>query len=129
MTANQPAISDGFAVRLSLFYAAHFLVFGMSMPFFPVWLAAKGLDPDQIGIVLAAPLVARLVTTPLLSGIADRYDSLRGILTAAVLALPFGYTLVGLQAGFWRILLVVCVVSSTFGSIFALSDAYALKGL
>src|SRR5262245_5726484 len=129
MTANQPAISDGFAVRLALFYAAHFLVLGMSMPFLPVWLGAKGLDPAAIGIVLAAPMVTRMATTPVLTGIADRFDALRGTLVAAALALPVGYALVGLSAGFWQILIVVALVSSTFGSIFPLSDAYALKGL
>jgi PPP family 3-phenylpropionic acid transporter len=129
MAHDKPAISDGFAARLSLFFAAHFLVLGMSMPFFPVWLAAKGLDPGQIGIVLAAPLVMRLATTTLLSGIADRYDALRGTLMGAALALPFGYALVGLSAGFWPILVTVMLVSSTFGSIFPLSDAYALKGV
>src|SRR5262245_38392817 len=129
MTANQPAISDGFAVRLALFYAAHFLVLGMSMPFLPVWLGAKGLDPAAIGIVLAAPMVTRMATTPVLTGIADRFDALRGTLVAAALALPVGYALVGLSAGFWQILIVVALVSATFGSIFPLSDAYALKGL
>jgi PPP family 3-phenylpropionic acid transporter len=129
MTAHKPAITDGFAARLSLFYAAHFLILGMAMPFFPLWLAAKGLDADAIGIVLAAPLVARMATTPVLTGVADRFDALRGTLMAAALALPAGYALVGFSAGFWMILLVVAVVSSTYGSIFALSDAYALKGL
>lgn len=129
MTANQPAITDNFAAWLSMFYAAHFLVLGMSMPFFPVWLAAKGLDPGAIGLVLAAPMLARLATTPVLTGIADRFDALRGTLMAAALALPLGYCLVGLSSGFWPILLMVALVSSTFGSIFPLSDAYALKGL
>ena len=57
MTANHPAITDNFAAWLSVFYAAHFLVLGISMPFFPVWLAAKGLDPGAIGLVLAAPML------------------------------------------------------------------------
>ena len=31
---------------------------GIQMPFFPVWLEAKGVDAGMIGIVLAAPIVA-----------------------------------------------------------------------
>jgi PPP family 3-phenylpropionic acid transporter len=74
-------------------------------------------------------MVARLATTPVLTGVADRFDALRGTLVAAALALPFGYSLVGLSAGFWPILVAVALVSATFGSMFPLSDAYALKGL
>jgi PPP family 3-phenylpropionic acid transporter len=129
MAPDKPAIADGFAARLSLFYGAHFLVLGMSMPFFPLWLAAKGLDAGAIGIVLAAPMIARMATTPLLTGVADRFDALRGTLMAAAMALPLGYALVGLSAGFWPILVMVALVSAMFGSIFPLSDAYALKGV
>ena len=82
----------------------------------------------QIGIVLAAPLVVRWRPRRCLTGIADRYDALRGTLMAAAIAAPFGYTRSASRTGsgrswsWW-------LVSSTFGSIFALSDAYALKGL
>ena len=35
----------GFAPRVAAFYAAFFVMIGIHMPFFPVWLKAKGLDP------------------------------------------------------------------------------------
>ena len=45
----------GFAARLAALYAAMFVVSGIQSPFFPVWLKAKELDPQMIGLVLAAP--------------------------------------------------------------------------
>jgi len=43
---------DGFSVRLAALYVALFVVLGIYLPFFPLWLKAKGLDAQQIGIVL-----------------------------------------------------------------------------
>ena len=34
----------GFAPRLAALYAAMFIGVGMQLPFFPLWLKAKGLD-------------------------------------------------------------------------------------
>ena len=38
-------VRDAFATRLALFYAAAFVIHGIQLPFFPVWLKARGLDP------------------------------------------------------------------------------------
>ena len=47
------------------------------LPFLPVWLAAKGLDPQTIGIVLAVPMILRLLAIPMATRVADRHDALR----------------------------------------------------
>ena len=57
MTPQARAIADGFGVRLALFYAGLFVGFGIQLPFFPLWLKAKGLDAEAIGLTL-------LVTRP-----------------------------------------------------------------
>ena len=44
-------------MRLALFYAAPSWALGVHLPFLPVWLAAKGLEPETIGIVLALPII------------------------------------------------------------------------
>ena len=62
MAHLDPAIvNDSFARRLALVYAAFFLAVGWHLPLFPVWLAARGLDPAAIGIVLAAMQAVRVV--------------------------------------------------------------------
>jgi MFS_1 like family len=54
--------SDGFSWRLAAFYAAFFGFSGINMPFFPAWLQAKGLDSRATGIVLAVPMLIRLIS-------------------------------------------------------------------
>ena len=46
------------ALRLALFYGASFAAIGISLPYWPVWLAAQGLSAGQIGVLLAANVLA-----------------------------------------------------------------------
>jgi len=62
----------GFAMRMSLFYGAIFLLIGFHLPYYPVWLDWRGLNPSEIGIILSAPLAVRIFVTPALSFAADR---------------------------------------------------------
>lgn len=129
MVTPAPAITDAFALRLSVFYGGLFVALGIQMPFLPVWLAAKGLDANAIGIVLAAPLLLRIVAVPVATGTADRLGALRGVLIAAAFATAVGYAALGFAAGFWPLLIMVTLASAAFTSIFPLADAYALRGL
>ena len=73
---NPAIVNDPFAWRLALVYAAFFGTTGWHLPFFPVWLSARGLDPAAIGVVLAAFQLARIVATPAGTRLADRHGSL-----------------------------------------------------
>ena len=52
------------AARLSAFYGAAFLVTGAQLPFWPVWLAARGLSVREIGAVFAAAIWVKVIATP-----------------------------------------------------------------
>ena len=121
--------SIGFAPRLAAFYAAMFVMSGILLPFFPVWLKAKGLDARMIGVVLAAPLVARLFAVPYAAHVADRRDALRLAIVFAAAACIAGYLLVGLAGSAAAILITYAVASFAYTPLMPLADAYALKGL
>src|SRR5262245_47731354 len=72
--------ADSFALRLGLFYAAYFLFGGIQWPYFPLWLEAKGLDARAIGLVIAVPMLVRLVATPIVTHAADRRRALKAAL-------------------------------------------------
>jgi PPP family 3-phenylpropionic acid transporter len=68
-------------------YAALFSAFGFSSPFLPAFLAERGLEPEQLGFVLAAATALRLVCGPVAGRLADRFHILRAELAAcAILA-------------------------------------------
>ena len=86
-------------LRLGLLYGVLFLGTGVSQPYLPVWFARRGLSGGEIGLILALPLTARILTAPLLAVWADSFRLRRtplAILAAlvagcyALLALPFG---------------------------------------
>jgi PPP family 3-phenylpropionic acid transporter len=101
----------------------------MHMPFFPVWLAAKGLDAGAIGLVLAAPMIVRLVAIPVTTRVADRRNALRTVLVIASVASAAGMILVGLSEGALAILLVFALASAPWTPVIPLTDAYALRRL
>ena len=121
--------ADGFAPRLVLFYVGIFAASGIQLPFLPVWLAAKGLDSAAIGVVLALPMVVRVVAVPLATRTADRHAALRGALIATALASAAGFALVGFGEGFAAIALAMALASAAYTPVMPLADAYALKGL
>ena len=127
--ATPPVATDSFAARLGLFYAGLFVVAGLQIPYFPVWLQAKGLDARTIGIVLAVPAVARVVAVPLITRIADRRAALRAALVVVSLAAAIGSLAMGRAQGFAAIFATVTLVSVVITPAGPLADAYALKGL
>ncbi len=119
----------GFAARLAALYAAMFVVSGIQLPFFPVWLKAKGLDPQMIGLVLAAPLLARVFAIPLIARAADRHDAMRAAIVLTATGSVAGFLLVGLAGGPVAILVTYALASFATTPLMPLSETYALKGL
>ena len=122
-------MSNRFVSRLRVFYAAQFIVIGIQVPFFPVWLDARGLDPRTIGLILAAPMIMRVPIVPLATRLADRFGAVREALAAtAAIAMVF-YMLAGLAEGFLALFATVVAALIAFGMTFPFADAYALRGL
>lgn len=81
------AISErrrGGLVRFLVLYAALYGAYGGLSPILPGFLAARGLDPGAIGILLAAAGALRLVIGPLAGAFADRRHAGRSVLAASL---------------------------------------------
>jgi MFS transporter, PPP family, 3-phenylpropionic acid transporter len=121
MTGSPSALS-----RFLALYVALFAAFGVASPFLAAFLAERGLQPEAIGLVLAAGTAVRLLAGPLGGVLADRLGAPRWVLTgyATVAALvAFGY----LPAfGLWPLLLVSVAHASVLAPIVPLADALAV---
>ena len=124
--------AQSFSLRLSLFVAALFVLYGVQIPFFPVWLDWRGLTPAEIGAVAAAPLFLRLLIGPAAAFVADRSgDRRRAIMVAAgcglvaVLALSQSHHLL-LIAFFTAVFVVGSQTSGPIGEAIALSGVREL---
>ena len=130
MTGNpQELAASRFARLMALFYASTFVALGVYMPFLPVWLAAKGLEPQTIGVVLAMPMILRLFAIPIATRAADRRDALRAVIMAAALAALLGFGALAFTSGTAAIAVLYALSATAFMLLFVLSDVYALRGL
>ena len=124
-----PPSRFGFAPRLALVYVALFVLSGVQLPFFPLWLKAKGLDAGTIGLVLAVPMVVRVLAIPIVAREADRRDALRGALILTAAASVAGNLLLAFADGAVAILATFTLASLAFTPVGPLVETYALKGL
>jgi len=85
----KPGDSRLLAWRLAGYYGAVFALGGVVLPFWPVWLDARGLTRAEISQLLAAGTLARLLATPLIARLADHTGARKRLivgLTGAALA-------------------------------------------
>jgi MFS transporter, PPP family, 3-phenylpropionic acid transporter len=110
-----------------LLYTTLYAGFGVVSPFLPTLLQARGLQPDEIGLVLALSIAVRLVSGPVAGRIADLYDALRGVFACFAVAAAltaFGY----LPArGFWMVLAVSTLYAAMLAPLTTIADALALS--
>ncbi len=113
-------------IRLAFFYAAVFAMIGIHLPFWPVWLAAKGLGPTEIGFIIAASFGIKIIFNPLIAHAADRLGQRRPIMIALALLAFASFTLFGVSDGFWPILLVSVVFFAVWSPIMPLGESLAM---
>ncbi len=116
-------------VRIAAFFGALFLAYGIVVPYFPVWLHARGLDPLQISTVTAAPLFIRILVTPSVGFLADWLgDYRRVILTLAwgALAMIAG---LGFATGYGPILALGVAFLLANGTMLPLVETVAVRGV
>ena len=124
-----PAQGLSFAPRLAALYIALFIFSGVQLPFFPVWLKAKGLDPSLIGLVVAAPSLVRVFGIPFAAREADRRGALRQAIMICACISVAAFALVAASSGALAIFLTYALASVFFAPVMPLTEAYALKGL
>jgi MFS transporter, PPP family, 3-phenylpropionic acid transporter len=112
------------ARRISLLYAALFFDLGMYLPFFPIWLNACSLTKTEIGLVLAAPLIARIVANPVVATIADRRGSINYALSFCAVAVVLFTALLGSADAFLPILFLTALIGLAQGPMIALTDTF-----
>ncbi len=116
-------------MRVALFYGALFVVYGMHVPYMPVWLDGRGLSAAEISTVMAAPFFLRLLITPGVAIVADRNGSHR-LLMIVLSWVSLGIVLLLSQAyGFWPILLLTVPLIVAFTTIMPLTETVAVAGV
>ena len=88
---------------------------GVQLPFWPVWLAGRGLDPQEIATVFAATIWAKVVATPAIGALADRTGQRRLVMVSLAAIAWIGYATLLPIIGFWPLLGCTVVATGTGG--------------
>jgi PPP family 3-phenylpropionic acid transporter len=124
-----PRPSPGYAARLALFNAAAFLVIGIQLPFWPVWLAGHGLDATQIAVVFAAAIWAKVLVTPAIGALSDRTGRHRAVMAALAALACLAYATLWPLSGFWPLLALNLVAAVAQSSLLPLGDSVTLAAV
>ncbi len=115
------------AIQLGLFYCAVFIGTGVSLPYMPIWFKAQGLNGAQIGLILSAPMLARIFVTTLLAVWADGFALRRTPIILLGLASGVCYGLIGLTQGFAPWLIFWLLASSFLSTVVPLADVLSMR--
>lgn len=126
--ASSPVAGDIHA-RLSVgsAYLTSCAMLGIQLPFFPIFLAERGLGPDAIALALALPMAIRLAAMPVAGVLSDRSGAPRTVLVGLGLAAALGFGLVGVAPGVIAILFAVGLSAIFWSPILPLLEAYAVR--
>ena len=124
-----PRHPGGEATRLGVFYAASFLVVGIQLPFWPVWLAGRGLDAQEIAMVFAAAIWAKVIATPALGALADRLGRRRAVMITLAACACAAYAGLWPVAGFWPLLALNLVAGMAQSALMPLGDSITLAAV
>ncbi len=127
MTCHSPGVPTRSPLLRFLFlYSALFAAFGAASPFLPGLLLQDGLDPTDIGIVLASGTAIRLLAGPLGGWLADRWrpSAVLAAFTAAAAMIALGY---GPARGLALLLAVGGAHAAVLAPINPIADALAVS--
>ena len=112
--------------RLAFFYAAMFSLGGVQLPFWPAWLAGRGLSASEIGVMLALGQWVKLAANPLAGIAADRRAAPRRVMLALGLGAVVGFALLLPARGFILLLLAGTLTAACVSALLPLGDHLAL---
>jgi len=114
------------AARLALYSACYFAYAGVQMPYWPVWLADRGLGPEQIGLLLAAGFAIRIVANPAIAAVVDRLGVRRLPMLALGLAGFASYAALGGTETHPAILVLSVLAAIATSALLPLGDVLTL---
>ncbi len=123
------AAARAFGFKVALFYGALFVIYGMHVPFTPMWLDWRGLSAAEISTVMAAPFFLRLFVTPVVALAADRAGSHRTTLIVLAWISLVLVLLLSQAASFWPMLLLIVPLIICNSTIMPLTETVAVKGV
>lgn len=108
-------------------YGSLYAGFGVASPFWPKYFETRGLEPQQIGLILAAAMLVRLVSGPLLGTLADSLAALRFVLAVCTSVSAVAALALMSADRFWALLVVALLQAAALAPTTSIVDALAVN--
>ena len=110
-----------------MFYATYFFVFGIYMPYWPLWLNDNGLTPIEIGWVLAGAFWIKVVVQPAVAHVSDTTGRTK-ILTAVLMGMSaIGFAILSDLQSFWPIFLITLITAACYQPVLPIMESVILN--
>ncbi len=126
---HMPSKPRAFEMRVAAMSAAGFALNGLYLPFFPVWLDAIGLAAPQISMILAAAMLARIVSAPFIMAATDRSSERVRILVVISVVSVMCASMFLVARTFALLLAVSVALGVASGTQMPITDSVALSGV
>jgi PPP family 3-phenylpropionic acid transporter len=126
---SKPASRSQISLRLSAYYAASFLIVGIKAPFWPVWLAGRGMGAREIATLFAAAIWVNVMATPAIGALADRLGQRRLVMLVLCGIAIAGYAGLWNAYGFWALLGLTLVAATAQSALMPLGDSITLAAV
>ncbi len=119
----------GLGRSVSLLYATVYLHYGVFGLFIPVWLAHAGLQSKAIGMLLATPMLLRILFVAPVTALADHLRRIRELLFACIVGTAGFVAMLGLVHGLVAMAIFFVALSVVWDPLPILADAYAVAAV
>ncbi len=117
------------SLRYGGFYGGLFLVLGIALPFWPLWLEHRGLSPAEIGLLFALTSWSRVLTTPALAQLADRSGRANGVLILLAAVALCGNAAMLPAYGFWQIMPLQILGAAAFHALLPIGESQTMAAV
>lgn len=126
---NRHQPSPWFAERMAAYFSALFLIYGVHISYFPVWLDWRGLRPEDIGLITALPIFARTILTPWLAARADAKSCHRSMIITMSIGSLLLALVISQVSSFWAIVLTAVPFAILISTVMPLTETLAVAGV
>lgn len=97
--------------QLSGFYLTYFALLGALFPYWPLYLESLDFSPSRIGLLLAIPMVTKIIAPNVWGWLADHTGRRLQIIQYGSAAAFLSFAFIFLHQGFWMLILVLTAYS------------------
>ena len=113
--------------KLSAFYSAYFLAFGIYMPYWPLWLDSIGLNPIEIGWILAGTFWIKVIVQPATTQFVDKKGQTRLLTTLLMFLSSIGFCFIAGLDTFWPVLIIGVVTAACYQPVLPVMESVVLR--